>query len=149
MIYPVQVKLLTDTLSKTMVEPRRRCIALPAVQLGKMAVGGILNVTVVGANQISGNLVKGSPNSRQVSPNHASENSLVKEVKTFVEVELEEITRRTDAKQGSSPEWDSTFNMVLHDNAGVLRFHLYECSPGNVKFDLLATCEIKVFCGLL
>ncbi|XP_021736336.1 synaptotagmin-5-like isoform X2 [Chenopodium quinoa] len=138
------VKLLTDTLVKTMVEPRRRCLTLSAVQLGKRAVGGILYVTVVGASQLSRNVVKGSPTSTQVGSNHASEEHLNKDVKTFVEVEIEEITRRTDAKPGSSPQWDSTFNMVLHDNAGVLKFHLYECSPGSVKFDHLATCEIKV-----
>ncbi|KAL2934071.1 Synaptotagmin-5 [Bienertia sinuspersici] len=137
------VKLLTDTLVKTMVEPRRRCIALSAVQLGKMAVGGILYVTLVGASQISGALAKGSPR-RQVSLNQSSDEFLVKDVKTFVEIELEGITRRTDAKRGFNPQWDSTFNMVLHDNAGVLRFHLYECSPGSVKFDHLATCEIKI-----
>ncbi|XP_048500476.1 uncharacterized protein LOC104893574 isoform X2 [Beta vulgaris subsp. vulgaris] len=138
------VKLLTDTLVKTMVEPRRRCLALSAVQLGKRAVGGILYVTVVGASHISKSLVRGSPTRRQDDSNHASEENLVKDVKTFVEVEVEEIIRRTDAKPGSSPQWDSTFNMVLHDDVGVLRIRLYESSPGSVKFDQLATCEIKI-----
>lgn len=139
------VKLLTDTLVKTMVEPRRRCLALTTVQKGKMAVGGILYVTIVGASQISRNVVKGSPTKRQAGLNHSSsEEHLVRDLKTFVEVEVEEITRRTEAKPGFSPQWDSTFNMVLHDNAGVLRFRLYECSPGSVKFDHLASCEIKI-----
>ncbi|XP_057516336.1 uncharacterized protein LOC130797654 [Amaranthus tricolor] len=138
------VKLLTDTLVKTLVEPRRRCFALSAAQTGKFAVGGILYVTVVGACQISRNGVKGSPTKSQVDLNQASEEYLFKDLKTFVEVELEEITRRTDAKPGSSPQWGSAFNMVLHDNAGVVRFRLYQCSPGSVKFDHLATCEIKM-----
>lgn len=137
------VKLLTDTLVKTMVEPRRRCLDLPAVQLGKRAVGGILYVTVVGASKLSRNIAKGSPTSTEVGLNHASEEHFV-DMKTFVEVELEEITRRTDAKPGYSPQWNSTVNMVLHDDVGILRFHLYECSPGSVKFDHLATCEIKI-----
>ncbi|KAH9621329.1 hypothetical protein KSS87_004863 [Heliosperma pusillum] len=140
------VKLFTDTIVKTMVEPRRRCIPLSAVQLGKMAVGGILYVTVVSANQISRTGVKGSPSKRQAgsNSNHVTEEHLAKDLKTFVEVELEDLTRRTEARPGSSPRWDSTFNMVLHDNAGLLRFHLYESSPGNVKFDHLATCEVKI-----
>ncbi|XP_021836703.1 synaptotagmin-5 isoform X2 [Spinacia oleracea] len=139
------VKLLTDTLVKTMVEPRRRCLALSAVQLGKRAVGGILYVTVIGASQLSKNILKRTPTTNtQVGQNYVSEEHLLKDVKTFVEVEIEEITRRTDAKPGSNPQWNSTFHSVLHDNAGVLRFHLYECSPGSVKVDHLATCEIKI-----
>lgn len=140
------VKLLTDTLMKTMVEPRRRCLPLPAVQLGKKAVGGILYVTVIAASQISGTGVRGSPSKRQQSypVNHLSEEELVKDLKTFVEVEVEDLSRRTEAKSGISPRWDSTFNMVLHDNAGIVKFHLYESSPGSVKFDHLASCEIKI-----
>uniref|UniRef100_A0A7C9EPD9 C2 domain-containing protein n=1 Tax=Opuntia streptacantha TaxID=393608 RepID=A0A7C9EPD9_OPUST len=140
------VKLLTDTLIKTMVEPRRRCLPLATVQLGKKAVGGILYVTVAGASQISRNGVRGSPSRRQHSytVNQVSQEELVKDLKTFVEVEVEDLSRRTEAKSGTSPRWDSTFNMVLHDNAGIVKFHLYESSPGNVKFDHLATCEIKI-----
>lgn len=139
------VKLFTDTLVKTMVEPRRRCLALPVAQLGKKAVGGILYVTVIAASQISRNGIKASPSRKQHSyPVNASEQHLFKDLKTFVEVELEDLTRRTDAKPGTGPRWDSTFNMILHDNVGLLRFHLYESSPGSVKFDNLATCEIKI-----
>lgn len=140
------VKLLNDTLVKTMVEPRRRCLALPAVQLGKKAVGGILYVTVLAASQISRNGMKVSPSRKQHSSpvNHVSEEHLFKDLKTFVEVELEDLTRRTDAKPGTSPRWDSRFNMVLHDNAGIIKFNLYECSPESVKVDHLATCEIKI-----
>ncbi|KAK9714101.1 hypothetical protein RND81_06G071700 [Saponaria officinalis] len=140
------VKLFTDTLVKTMVEPHRRCIPLSAVQLGKVAVGGILYVTVVSASQISRNGMKGSPSKRQhgSSMTNAAEEHLGKDLKRFVEVELEDLTRRTEAKPGVNPQWDSTFNMVLHDNAGVIRFHLYETSPGSVKFDHLATCEVKI-----
>ncbi|KAI5381467.1 hypothetical protein KIW84_UN0703 [Lathyrus oleraceus] len=46
-------KLFTDTLVKTMVEPRRRCFTLPAVDLRKKAVGGIIYVRVISANKLS------------------------------------------------------------------------------------------------
>ncbi|KAL0324393.1 UNVERIFIED_CONTAM: Multiple C2 and transmembrane domain-containing protein 1 [Sesamum calycinum] len=67
-----------------------------------------------------------------------------KELQTFLEIELGELTRRTDVRAGSSPKWDTTFNLILHDNAGILRFHLYERTLGNVKYDYLTSCEIKM-----
>jgi len=131
-----------------MVEPRRRCLALPASQLGKKAVGGILYVTVIAANQITKSGMKASPSRRQHTHTHSANCALdehhVTDLKTFVVAELEDLTRRTNAKPGHSPRWDSTFNMILHDDAGILRFHLYESCPGSVKFDHLASCEIKV-----
>ncbi|GAB2225393.1 hypothetical protein Droror1_Dr00006185 [Drosera rotundifolia] len=133
------VKVFTDLLAKTMVEPRRRCLSLTAVNLKKKAVGGIVYVTVVAANQITRNGSGGSPSKRQQTNNDATD----EELRTFVEVELEELTRKTDVKSGTSPRWDSTYNMVLHDDAGILKFNLYECSPGSVKFDFLASCEVK------
>ncbi|GMH14094.1 hypothetical protein Nepgr_015935 [Nepenthes gracilis] len=140
------VKIFSDTLVKTMVEPRRRCLSLTAVNLRKKAVGGILYVTVVAANHIARQDSKGSPPKRQESSNMTgvTEGNLSKDLHTFVEVELEELTRKTHVKPGSSPRWDSTFNMVLHDNTGTVGFNLYECSPGSVKFDYLASCEIKI-----
>ncbi|KAI6674210.1 hypothetical protein NL676_002116 [Syzygium grande] len=131
------VKILTDTLGKTMVEPRLR----------KKAVGGIIYVKVVSASKLSRSALRGSPSRRQHSftTNGTLEEHLDdKDLRTFVEVELEELTRRTDVKTGSTPRWDSTFNMVLHEDAGILRFHLYECTPNSVKYDYLASCEIKV-----
>ncbi|KAL8141838.1 hypothetical protein V2J09_014870 [Rumex salicifolius] len=140
------VKLLSETLVKTMVEPRRRCFTLPAVHMRKKVVAGIILVTVVEANQLSRSSLKGSPSRRQQSYNKINsfpEENAVTDLRTFVEVELEQLTRRTEAKKGSSPSWDSTFNMVLHDNAGNLKFHLYASNPGSVKYDYLASCEIK------
>ena len=139
----IQDKLFTDTLVKTMVEPRRRCFSLPAVDLKKRAVGGIIYVTVISANKLSRSCFKGSPSWRQ--QNGCLEDNLDdKDLQTFVEVEVEELTRRTGLSLGSTPTWDETFNMVLHDNTGIVRFNLYECPPSSVKYDYLASCEIKV-----
>ncbi|KAJ7975131.1 putative Synaptotagmin [Quillaja saponaria] len=141
------VKLFTDNLVKTMVEPRRRCYSLPAVELRKSAVGGITYVKVISANKLSRSCLRGSPSSSQ--QNCTVDGSLQayvddKDLQTFVEVELEELTRRTDKKPGSSPRWNETFNMVLHDNTGILRFNLYEYIPNSVKYNYLASCEIKM-----
>jgi len=51
----LQVKLLTDFIVRTMVEPRRRCFPLPAVDLGKKAVSGTIYVTVISATKLSRN----------------------------------------------------------------------------------------------
>lgn len=130
-----------------MVEPRRRCYSLPAVDLRKKAVGGVIHVTVISASKISSSSFRGSPSRRQ--QNYSANGSLEehfddKDLQTFVEVELEQLTRRTGVKPGSSPRWDSTFNMILHEETGILRFHLYNSNPSSVKCDYLASCEIKV-----
>ncbi|GLT64210.1 hypothetical protein SLA2020_367170 [Shorea laevis] len=141
------VKLLNDTLVKTMVEPRRRCYSLPSVELRKKVVGGSIYVTVISASKLSRSSLRGNSSRRQQSSftNGTSEEQLVfKDLQTFAEVELEELTRRTDVGSGSSPTWNSTFNMVLHEETGTIRFHLYECTPSNVKYDYLASCEIKM-----
>lgn len=138
-------KLFTDTLVKTMVEPRRRCFTLPAVDLRKKAVGGIIYVRVISANKLSSSSFKASRRQQSGSTNGSSEDvSDDKDLHTFVEVEIEELTRRTDVRLGSTPRWDAPFNMVLHDNTGTLRFNLYECIPNNVKCDYLGSCEIKL-----
>ncbi|XP_022736056.1 synaptotagmin-5-like isoform X2 [Durio zibethinus] len=140
------VKLLSDTLAKTMVEPRRQCFSLPAVDLRKKAVGGIIYVTVISASKLSRSSLRGSLSRRQPSfaVDGLQEYCEDQDLQTFVEVELGALTRRTDVRPGSSPQWDSTFNMVLHDNTGTVRFHLYERTPGSVKYDYLASCEIKM-----
>ncbi|XP_048445693.1 synaptotagmin-2 isoform X1 [Pyrus x bretschneideri] len=137
------VKIFTDTLVKTMVEPRRRCYTMPAVNLRKKAVGGIIYVTVISASKLSRNGLKGSPSRKQFERS-SDEQFVDKDLRTFVEVELEELTRKTGVSLGSNPSWNSKFNMVLHEDTGNLRFHLYECTPNNVKYDYLASCEIKV-----
>ncbi|KAB2609517.1 synaptotagmin-5-like [Pyrus ussuriensis x Pyrus communis] len=137
------VKIFTDTLVKTMVEPRRRCYTMPAVNLRKKAVGGIIYVTVISASKLSRNGLKGSPSRKQFERS-SDEQFVDKDLRTFVEVELEELTRKTGVSLGSNPSWNSKFNMVLHEETGNLRFHLYECTPNNVKYDYLASCEIKV-----
>ncbi|KAM7267043.1 hypothetical protein ACFE04_009209 [Oxalis oulophora] len=149
-VSPWLVKLLTETLVKTMVEPRRRCFSLPAVPLSKQAVGGIIYVTVISANKLSrsGSRMSGAMSSKfqQNGSSNGSAKRLLDEgeLQTLVEVELEELSRRTNVKTGSSPKWGSTFNMVLHDEAGVLRFHLYEYTPNGVQYDHIASCEIKL-----
>lgn len=142
------VKLCTETLVKTMVEPRRRCLSLPYIDLRKKAVGGIVYVTVISANQLSRSNFKGSPSRRlQSLPTNGSvevSNGEDKDMRTFVEVELEELTRRTSVRSGPNPKWESTFNMILHDDTGSIKFNLYECIPGSVKYDFLTSCEIKM-----
>ncbi|CAL5186560.1 unnamed protein product [Lathyrus oleraceus] len=139
-------KLFTDTLVKTMVEPRRRCFTLPAVDLRKKAVGSIIYVRVISANKLSRSSFKTSRRQQNGSTNGSSSEDVFddKDLHTFVEVEIEELTRRTDVRLGSTPRWDASFNMVMHDNAGTLRFNLYECIPNNVKCDYLGSCEIKM-----
>lgn len=142
------VKIFTDTLVKTMVEPRRRCYSLPLVDLRKKAVGGILSVTVVSAARLCRSSSRGSPPRKQQNgttngaPGELLNNG--RDLMTFVEVELEELTRRTDMKLGPSPRWESTFNMVLHAQIGKLRFNLFECTPSSVKYDYIASSEIKM-----
>ncbi|ESW32372.1 hypothetical protein PHAVU_002G316700 [Phaseolus vulgaris] len=140
-------KLFTDTLVKTMVEPRRRCFSLPVVNLRKTAVGGMIYVSVISANKLSWSCFKSSRSLRQQNSTVSgfSETNLDdKDLQTFVEVEVEELTRRTGHSHGSNPTWDTTFNMVLHDNTGIVRFNLYECPSSGVKCDHLASCEIKM-----
>ncbi|XAR51289.1 hypothetical protein NMG60_11005883 [Bertholletia excelsa] len=141
------VKVFNDTLDKTMVEPRRRCLSLPSVDLRKKAVGGIIYVTVISASGLSRSNFRGSPSRRHWSSSHdgrSEEHQINNDLRTFVEVELGELTRKTSIRAGSNPKWDSTFNMVLHENTGILKFHLYECTPGSVKYDYLTSCEIKM-----
>ncbi|KAE9463915.1 hypothetical protein C3L33_04205, partial [Rhododendron williamsianum] len=94
------VKLSTDTLVKTMVEPRRRCLSLPSVDLRKKAVGGIIYVTVISASKLSKSNLKGSLSKRQHTSTvdgRLEECRDNKDMLTFVEVELGELTRKTKA----------------------------------------------------
>uniref|UniRef100_A0A2P2KH32 SMP-LTD domain-containing protein n=1 Tax=Rhizophora mucronata TaxID=61149 RepID=A0A2P2KH32_RHIMU len=139
-------KIFTDTLVKTMVEPRRRSYCLPAVDLRKKAVGGIVFVSVLSASKLSRGSLRGSPSRK---PSYSANNSLGEHIddndlQTFVEVELGKLTRRTAAKPGSSPRWNTTFNMILHEDSGTLQFQLYNSTPGSVKCNFLASCEIKM-----
>ncbi|NP_001345470.1 Synaptotagmin-5 [Zea mays] len=138
------VKLLTETLGKTMVEPRRLCFSLPSVDLRKRAVGGVLSVTVVSAS----NLCKSTANdigNCQSSNGGATYGIADNKVsQTFVEVEVGNLMRKTSTSKGLNPTWNSTFNMVLHGETGIVKFLLYELDSGGVKFNYLTSCEIKV-----
>ncbi|KAJ0106114.1 hypothetical protein Patl1_19137 [Pistacia atlantica] len=116
------------------------------VDLRKKAVGGIIYVKVVSASKLFRSSLRGSPSRRQTSPVARSleERNDDKDLQTFVEIELEELTRRTNVRPGSDPRWDSTFNMVLHEETGILRFHLYQFTPYSVQYGYLASCEVKV-----
>ncbi|CAO2204821.1 unnamed protein product [Urochloa humidicola] len=134
------VKLLTETIGKTMVEPRRLCFSLPVVDLRKQAVGGVLSVTVVSAS----NLCKSSANRQSSNGGTMSGIAENKLSHTFVEVEVGNLVRKTSTSKGLNPAWNSTFNMVLHGETGIVKFLLYELDSGGVKFNYLASCEIKV-----
>ncbi|XP_073047805.1 uncharacterized protein [Primulina eburnea] len=140
------VKITTDTLNKRMVEPRRQCLALPAEDLQKKAVAGVLYVTVVSASKLCRINSRSSPFRKQKdsSTDTCEDGSSNTEFRTILEVELEELTRKTNMSMGSNPKWGSTFNLILHDNAGTVKFNLYECTPGSVKYDYLSSCEIKM-----
>jgi len=141
----VQVKLLTETIGKTMVEPRRLCFSLPSVDLRKRAVGGVLSVTVVSASNLCKSTAKDIA-SRQSSNGGAMYGIADNKVsQTFVEVEVGNLMRKTSTSKGLNPTWNSTFNMVLHGETGIVKFLLYELDSGGVKFNYLTSCEIKVF----
>lgn len=130
-----------------MVEPRRGCFSLPATDLHKTAVGGIIYVTVVSGSNLHRSILRGSPSRSTDIGDSSKENSNSsrdKPVQTFVEVELEQLSRRTEMRSGSNPAYQSMFNMILHDNTGTLKFSLYENNPGSVRYDILASCEVKV-----
>ena len=107
----------------------------------------ILSVTVVSANNIVKPNIKGAPSERRLNlqgGNYSNGNGSGKMLNTFVEVELGDLMRRTKVCQGTFPTWGDTFNMVLHENTGILKLHLYEQGSSNVKYDYLASCEIKM-----
>lgn len=132
-----------------MVEPRRRCFSLTIEDLRKNVSGGIIYVTVVSASKLPHSGYKGSPSKRRSVSGSSEENLDDEEITMFVEVELEELTRRTDMRAGSSPRYDSIFNMLLHDDTGTLRFSLYQSTPNSVNYQFLSSCEVKVFCPFI
>uniref|UniRef100_A0A1J3H4M1 C2 domain-containing protein n=1 Tax=Noccaea caerulescens TaxID=107243 RepID=A0A1J3H4M1_NOCCA len=138
------VKILTETLNKKMVEPRRGCFSLPATDFHKTVVGGIIYVTVVSGSNLHRSVLRGSPSRSSDVGDSSSSSSSSKPVQTFVEVELEQLSRRTEMRSGPDPSYQSTFNMILHDNTGTLKFNLYENNPGSVRYDSLASCEVKM-----
>ncbi|KQK02519.1 extended synaptotagmin-1 [Brachypodium distachyon] len=139
------VKLLTETIGKTMVEPRRLCFSLPPVDLKKQAVGGVLSVTVVSASNLRR---KGTTNELGKRQSSSGSNACLifdnKVAHAFIEVEVGNLMRKTNTCEGPNPTWNSTFNMVLHGETGVVKFNLYELDSGGVKFNYLTSCEIKV-----
>ncbi|KAF8780020.1 hypothetical protein HU200_001984 [Digitaria exilis] len=138
------VKLLTETIGKTMVEPRRLCFSLPAVDLRKRAVGGVLSVTVVSASNLFKSTASAIGNRQSSNGGTVSGITDNKVSQTFIEVEVGNLTRKTSTSKGLNPTWNSTFNMVLHGETGIVKFLLYELDSGGVKFNYLTSCEIKV-----
>ncbi|XP_049934628.1 synaptotagmin-5 isoform X2 [Nymphaea colorata] len=141
------VKFLTDLLVKTMVEPRRRCYPLPLTSDKRTVVGGTVSITVISVS----NLLRANIKRQKASQSHgsaeldgSSDGSANDGLHTFVEVELGDISQRTDVKQGSNPNWNASFEMVLPESSSTLHVHLYEWSPTNMKLDCLTSCEIKM-----
>ncbi|KAJ3694418.1 hypothetical protein LUZ60_009898 [Juncus effusus] len=123
------VKLLQETISKTMVEPRRLCFSLPHIDLHKKATGGILSISVHSASNLTGSS-NGSNGSTRLN--------------TVVEVEIGDLMRKTGMSEGLNPVWDCNFNMVVHGETGLIKFNLYELDSSGVKFNYLTGCEIKM-----
>ncbi|OAY67133.1 Synaptotagmin-5 [Ananas comosus] len=142
------VKLFTETLNKTMVEPRRQCFPLPPVDLRKKAVGGVISVTVISASNVGRNTIKSnnseSPQRSMLGSSKVNGSFRNKVLQTFIEVEIGDLMRKTSISAGSDPIWNSTFNMVLHGDSGVVRFHLYECDSTSIKYNYITSCEIKL-----
>ncbi|BBN09410.1 hypothetical protein MPTK1_4g19570 [Marchantia polymorpha subsp. ruderalis] len=142
-------KLIKDTLIRTMVEPRRRCFSLPAVDLKKHAVGGVVNVMVVSAKNLCKapvQAVSRSSSGEKRSPNNNSGSQGGRVLSTFVEMTLEDLTRKTSlcSTGGSAPTWTDNFDMVLHEDTGTIHLNVYEQGTNNMKFDFLGSCEIKM-----
>ncbi|KAG6515442.1 hypothetical protein ZIOFF_025854 [Zingiber officinale] len=138
------VKLFTETITKLLVEPRRHCYSLPIVELHKKAVGGVLSVTVVSASNLGRNniMVNNSETHRNFSGSSQLSGNFGN--KTLVEVEIGNLTRRTTVSNGLNPRWNTTFNMMLHGESGILKFHLYEWNQSGVSLNYLTSCEIKM-----
>ncbi|XP_020592907.1 synaptotagmin-5 [Phalaenopsis equestris] len=141
------VKILTETLARMMVEPRRACFSLPSRDLRKKAVGGLLSVTVVSVSNLHVNSVKrNSVESPQCSlaSSQSSADFGNQIEQTFIEVELGSLSRKTNFSRGSNPAWNSVFNLLMHGDSGIIRFHLYDGGPDSVKLNYLSSCEIKL-----
>lgn len=130
-----QTKLFTETLNKQLVEPRRGCFTLPVEEQKKGAVGGVVSVTIISAKRLKD----------RVANNDEIKDALGSSVfKTFVEVEIKNLTRRTEAVTGPDLEWDQEFNMYMHGESDIIKLNLCECATDSVKCEYLASCEIKV-----
>lgn len=140
-----QVKILTENLAKLMVEPRRACFSLPSIELRKKAVGGMLSVTVVSVsnfNSVRRNNAESLQSSLTSSQSSVDFGNQIEQ--TFIEVELGNLSRKTDYRRSSNLTWNSVFNLLMHGDTGILRFYLYEGGPSSVKLNYLSSCEIKV-----
>ncbi|KAG1334777.1 synaptotagmin-5 [Cocos nucifera] len=142
------VKLCTETIVKRMVEPHRQCFSLPPVDLRKKAVGGVLSVTVISASNMGRQSMKSNNSETRQNSTISSQlsgNSGNKVLQTLIEVELGDLMRRTDVGQGLNPRWGGTFNMVLHGDTGILKFHLYEWDPSSVQLNYLTSYDSTIF----
>ncbi|XP_042388775.1 extended synaptotagmin-1-like isoform X1 [Zingiber officinale] len=141
------VKLFTESITKLLVEPRCHCYSLPIVDLHKKAVGGVLSVTVVSASNLdkinltvnNSETCQSSSGSIQLPGNLGN-----KALQTFIKVEIGNLTRRTIVCDGLNPRWDTTFNMMLHGETGILKFYLYESNGSSMNSNYWTSCEIKM-----
>ncbi|XP_074572808.1 tricalbin-1-like [Curcuma longa] len=141
------VKLFTESITKLLVEPRRHCFSLPIVDLHKKAVGGVLSVTVVSASNLD--KINLTVNNSEACQSFSGSIQLPgnfgnKALQTFIKVEIGNLTRRTIVCDGLNPRWDTTFNMMLHGEIGILKFYLYESNGSSVNLNYLTGCEIKM-----
>ncbi|KAJ1684909.1 hypothetical protein LUZ63_016299 [Rhynchospora breviuscula] len=132
------VKLLSETIAKLMVEPRRLCFTLPPVNLRKKPVSGTVSVTIKAATNLRSNNTRSNGNE---SPLRSSSGT---HLQTVVEVEIGELMRKTSTREGPDPTWNSTFNMVLHGESGSIKFTLYQLDSAGVKFNYLTCCDIMM-----
>lgn len=127
-----------------MVEPRRACFSLPSIDLRKKAVGGMLSVTVVSVSNLNVNSVRRNNAESSLTSSQSSADLGNQIEQTFIEVELGNLSRKTDYRRSSNPTWNSVFNLLMHGDTGILRFYLYEGGSSSVKLNYLSSCEVKV-----
>jgi hypothetical protein len=149
-----------------MVEPERICFPLAAVSMKKRATGGVICVSVILAENVRPQYERRSYTSSSGSSHgklrmngsglgsakqsangsgSPEEGSFTRQMNTYVEVNLEGLTRSTQTvKHSGSPKWGETFHMVLHDNVGTIHFNIYEHYSSIIKDDHYGTCGVKV-----
>ncbi|KAJ8480320.1 hypothetical protein OPV22_024047 [Ensete ventricosum] len=139
-------KLFPQTIAKIMVKPRHHCCSLPPVDLRRKSTGGVLSVTVVSASNLGRNSMKSSNSETRQSTivsSHLSGNLEKKALKTFVEVEVGDITKRASASEDGTVEAEgSTFlktKLEKKRNDDETEEWWVQCDKfGNIKHNSLA-----------
>eukprot|EP00898_Chlorokybus_atmophyticus_P005417 jgi/Chlat1/5877/Chrsp4S06388 len=113
-------RLLADTIASKMVEPKRKCIGLELVDLGKQAIGGSLDMIVKDATGLAPHL----PGSE-----------------VFAEMTCYGVTRKTTMRPNSQAAWNETFGFELKDDDGLVNVRV-SGRDASGRIELLGTCDV-------